>query len=221
MYISSLHRPESSKSCSPVCSFRMKPPMALYTPPTHPLVLNSMSAQRPSSGHRTKLWSPSSYFILPNRIPLAYMFGWVRKLRGVSKPGLGLCPASDSLSLSLGGILAPVQQRQGSRAFHDTSRRVAKEPAPRLDRAVHPDMVFRHHVEVARLWRVVGGLLGDIVGPRLVGQVPVAGEDLAEDRVQRLLDASTETVRNQSVGNSWEGGGGGGADGGRMCQPVR
>lgn len=55
MTISSLHNPENSYSASPVFSFLMVPPMALYVPPTQPFVLNSKSAMRPNSGHRTKL----------------------------------------------------------------------------------------------------------------------------------------------------------------------
>ena len=47
--------------------------------------------------------------------------------------------------------------------------------------------MFRGHVEVARLGRVVGGLFGDVVCSSLVVEVPVAGEYLAEDRVERLL----------------------------------
>ena len=36
---------------------------------------------------------------------------------------------------------------------------------------------------------MVGRLFGDVVGSLALGEVPVAGEDLAENRIQRLLDA--------------------------------
>ena len=99
---------------------------------------------------------------------------------------------ANSLSLPLAGIFPPVQQAEEGDALHQTGGRVSEEPAPRLERPVDADVVVRRHVEVARLGRVVRGLLGDVVGPVLVLEVPVAGEDLAEDRVQRLLDAPSE-----------------------------
>lgn len=51
-------------------------------------------------------------------------------------------------------------------------------------------MVLRSRIKVTRLWGVVGGLFGDVVGTCLVFKVPVACVDFAKDRVQRLLDAS-------------------------------
>jgi hypothetical protein len=50
--------------------------------------------------------------------------------------------------------------------------------------------VLGGHEEVARLGWVVRRLLGDVVAFGAVWVVPVAGEDLTEDRVQWLLDAS-------------------------------
>lgn len=38
---------------------------------------------------------------------------------------------------------------------------------------------------------MVRGLLGNVVAAGAIGVVPVAGEDLAEDGVEGLLDAST------------------------------
>jgi hypothetical protein len=69
-----------------VLSLLMYPPMALYVPPTQPFVLKSRSATRSSSGQRTKLWSPSSYFIFPKRMPRAYMLGCVMMLDERSVP---------------------------------------------------------------------------------------------------------------------------------------
>lgn len=46
------------------------------------------------------------------------------------------------------------------------------------------------HEEVARLWRVVAGLLGDVVAAGAIAVVPPAGEDFAEDGVEGLLDAT-------------------------------
>lgn len=45
------------------------------------------------------------------------------------------------------------------------------------------------HVEVAGFGRVVRGLLGDVVAPGIVREVPVAGKDFAKNRVQGLLDS--------------------------------
>lgn len=50
--------------------------------------------------------------------------------------------------------------------------------------------MFRRHEEIARLWRVVRRLLGNVVTAGSIRVVPVAGEDLAQDWVQRFLDAS-------------------------------
>ena len=99
MNISPFHRPESSNRFLSLFVSLMKPPMALYVPPTQPLVLNSISAIRWDSGHLTVLWSPSSYFILPKRIPLAYMFGCVMKLSRGNQ--ISLLPYSSLLELEL------------------------------------------------------------------------------------------------------------------------
>lgn len=51
-------------------------------------------------------------------------------------------------------------------------------------------MVVRGHVEVARLRRMVRGLLRYVVRARVVWQVPVASEYLAKDRIEGLLYAT-------------------------------
>jgi hypothetical protein len=43
--------------------------------------------------------------------------------------------------------------------------------------------VPRDHVEVTRLWGMVGCLLRDVVGLGVVGELPVAGVYFAEDGV--------------------------------------
>lgn len=91
--------------------------------------------------------------------------------------------------LSLGLVAAPVQYRKKSNAFHQTGSRVAQESTPGLERSVDSDVVMGRHVEVTRLGRVMRGLLGDVVGALVVFQVPVAGEDFAQNRIQRLLDS--------------------------------
>lgn len=55
-------------------------------------------------------------------------------------------------------------------------------------------MVLGYEVEVTRLWGVVRGLLGYVVSSGVVGQVPVAGEYFAKNRVQRLLDSGRPDV---------------------------
>lgn len=50
-------------------------------------------------------------------------------------------------------------------------------------------MVVRSHVEVARFRWVVRGLLGDVVCSCVVRKIPIASEDLAENRVQRFFDS--------------------------------
>ena len=86
--------------------------------------------------------------------------------------------------------LACVCEPQNSNALHHTRGRVAKELAPRLQCAVDPDVMLGSHEEVARLGRVVRRLLGDVVTLRAVWVVPVASEDLTEDGIEWLLDAS-------------------------------
>ena len=54
----------------------------------------------------------------------------------------------------------------------------------------------RNHVEVTRLGRVVRCLLRNVVTSRVVGEVPVAGEDLTKDGVQWFFDSSIEILAN-------------------------
>jgi hypothetical protein len=74
--------------------------------------------------------------------------------------------------------------------LHETADRVAQESAARFEGAVDTDVVLGGHEEVARLGRVVRSLLGDVVSTRIIGVVPVSGKGLAENRVERLLDAT-------------------------------
>lgn len=53
--------------------------------------------------------------------------------------------------------------------------------------------MFGRHEEVARLGWVVRRLLSDVVALCAVWIVPIAGEDLAQNGVQRLFDTSTRT----------------------------
>lgn len=87
-------------------------------------------------------------------------------------------------------ILTAVQQAQNRNTFHHTGRRVAQKLAARLECAVDPNVVLGSHEEVARLGRMVGRLLRNIVSTCSVRIVPVAGEGLSENGVQGLLDAS-------------------------------
>lgn len=100
--------------------------------------------------------------------------------------------------LSLGLVLAPVEEGKDGGALHQTGGRVAKEPASGLESAIDADVVIGDHVEVARLGGVVRGLLGDVVGAGTVGQIPVAGEDFSEDGVEWLLDSSVESSQQSA-----------------------
>lgn len=55
-------------------------------------------------------------------------------------------------------------------------------------------MVLGGHEEVARLGRVVRSLFGDVVSTCVVRVVPVSGEGLAEDGVERLLDTAVSLL---------------------------
>lgn len=121
-----------------------------------------------------------------------------------------------SLSFTLRGVFASVQQFQYSGPLHQAGSRVAKELAAGLQGAVDAYVVVRDHVEVARLRRVVRCLLRDVEGSRLVRQVPITSEYLAEDRIQRFLDSSTRRSADGASVRSI-----GAAHGGRICQPLR
>lgn len=94
---------------------------------------------------------------------------------------VGLC---DEVSL------VAVQHTHDCNTLHETPDRVAQESAARFEGAVDTDVVLGGHEEVTRLGRVVRSLLGDVVSTRVVGVVPVSGKGLAENRVERLLDAT-------------------------------
>jgi len=51
-------------------------------------------------------------------------------------------------------------------------------------------MVLWGHVEVAGLWRVVGGLFGYVVALGFIWKFPKTGVDLAENRIKRFLHAT-------------------------------
>lgn len=93
---------------------------------------------------------------------------------------IGLC---DEVSL------VAVRHTHDCNALHETADRVAQESTAWFEGAVDTDVVLGGHEEVARLGRVVRSLLGNVVSTRVVGVVPVSSKGLAEDRVERLLDA--------------------------------
>lgn len=51
--------------------------------------------------------------------------------------------------------------------------------------------MFGGHEKVARLWRMVGGLFGNIISSRAIFVVPVAAERFSEDGVEWFLDSAT------------------------------
>ena len=94
---------------------------------------------------------------------------------------VGLC---DKVSL------VAVQKAHDCNALHERANRVAQESTAWFEGTVDTDVVLGGHEEVARLGRVVRCLLGNVVSTCVVGIVPVSGECLAEDGVERLLDAA-------------------------------
>lgn len=92
--------------------------------------------------------------------------------------------------LSFGRVLAPVEQTKKSDTLHQTCRRVSEKSAPRFESAIYANVVMRSHIEIARLRGVMRGLFGDVIGPVLIFQIPITGINLAENRIQGLLDAS-------------------------------
>ena len=86
--------------------------------------------------------------------------------------------------------ISSVQKPQNSNSLHHTCRGISQELTSRFEAAVDPDVVLGSHVEVAGFWGVVGCLLGDVVAFCVVRELPVAGERLAEDWVEGLLDTS-------------------------------
>ena len=84
--------------------------------------------------------------------------------------------------------LLSVQEPHHCYTLHHACRGVPKEFTPWLQRTVYPYMMLWRHKEVARLWRVVRSLFGNVVSFGLVRIVPVTSKCLAEYRVQRLLN---------------------------------
>lgn len=91
-----------------------------------------------------------------------------------------------------------VQELHHGEALHHARRRVAQELAPGLEGAVDADLVLGGHVEIARLRGVVGGLLGDVVALGVIRVFPKAGEGLAEDGVEGLLDAAAKDLASKT-----------------------
>lgn len=50
---------------------------------------------------------------------------------------------------------------------------------------------------------MVGSLFGNVIAFRMIWEFPIAGERLAEDRVERFLDSSAENV-SQLRRREWE-----------------
>jgi hypothetical protein len=94
---------------------------------------------------------------------------------------VGLC---DEISL------VAVQKAQDCNALHETADRVAQESTAWFEGTVDTDVVLGSHEEVTGLGRVVRSLLGDVVSTRVIGVIPVSSKGLAEDGVERLLDAA-------------------------------
>lgn len=60
-------------------------------------------------------------------------------------------------------------------------------------------MMIWNHVKVARFRGVMRSLLGDIVGSGIIWEVPIAGEDLAQNGIQGLLDTRWADVPPRQV----------------------
>jgi hypothetical protein len=112
--------------------------------------------------------------------------------------------------------LVAVRHAHDCNTLHETADRVAQESAARLEGAVDTDVVLGGHEEVARLGRVVRSLLGDVVSTRVVGVVPVSGKGLAEDGVERLLDATVWWLAADCCWFEQKQ-----THGGLMCHPLR
>lgn len=84
-------------------------------------------------------------------------------------------------------------------------------------------MIIRGHIEVARFRGVVRRLFRNVICSLIIIEVPVAREYFAENRIERLLDASGEnmlairTLKRLMISAR----GGGVTHGGRICHPLR
>ena len=110
-------------------------------------------------------------------------------------------------SLSLFAIKKP----QNADPLHHAGGRVTQKLASRLQCTVDPYLVIGDHEEVAGFRRVMRGLLGDVVAPRLVWVVPVARIRLAQNRIQGLFNATGGVSLSSANRTTY---------GGFMCQPV-
>jgi hypothetical protein len=120
---------------------------------------------------------------------------------------VGLC---DKVSL------VAIQHAHDCNALHETADRVAQESAAWFEGTVDADVVLGGHEEVARLGGVVRGLLGNVVSTRVIGVVPVSGKGLAEDGVERLLDAAVYLLAADCCWMEQKQ-----THGGLMCHPLR
>lgn len=83
--------------------------------------------------------------------------------------------------------MSPIQKAHYGDSLHHTRRRVPQEFTAWLQTAVNSNVVLGSHVEVAGFRGMVRGLLGDIVAFRVVWELPIASERLAEDWVEGFL----------------------------------
>ncbi len=68
----------------------------------------------------------------------------------LSDAGTSVSPNEmDLLLLALGCVFSSVQECQHRRPLHHTGRGISQELAPRLERAVYPNVVLRDHVKIA------------------------------------------------------------------------
>lgn len=94
------------------------------------------------------------------------------------------------LSLSLGRILAMVEQAEVGNALHHTGSRVAEKLAAGLEGSVNANVMIGSHVKVARLGRMVRRLFRNVVRALIVVEIPIAGKGFTENGVERLLDTT-------------------------------
>lgn len=85
-----------------------------------------------------------------------------------------------------------VHKPQNGDTLHNTGCGIAQKLAAGLECSIDANFMLWRCKEIARFRRVVGGLLGDVVGAGSVGVVPVAGEGLSKNGVKWLLDSSIQ-----------------------------
>lgn len=97
---------------------------------------------------------------------------------------------NDLLFLALLFILTAVHKSQSGDAFHHTCGRVAEEFTAGFEGSINANAMLWRGEEVARLWRVVGGLFGYVVATGSIRIVPMAGKGFSENGVERLFHSS-------------------------------